>query len=228
MASAKIPKIAVTPGETLAFRLPREESPGGWAIGCLSFTLPIVAVTIWAVYTWGWEGFPVFLSIVSAIFSLIAVILVYQWIRDSRLAQTIVEVSAHPLVIGSEFEYLISQPGRFALESCLVELCQLERVTYREGTSTRSEEKVVQTIVLLDKADEAPAAGEEGLQIQQTHLLAESLMPTFYATHNEIKWRIRIKIDIAGWSPITRNYNITLTAIDEDELSSPAEAGNEY
>lgn len=198
----------------------RADSPATAAIGCLFVTVPLVGWAVVSCLIWGFEGFNIFLTIVSCIAFAICTSLVYQWIRDSKIGATTVEISHWPVIAGEPFEVLVQQPGRAVFERLAFELKQTEKVEYQQGTSTRKEEKVVRTIPLADLTGEEVPQSDFGVELRQEAQLPATVMPSFSATHNKIEWSLSIEIDITGWPALRRHFPVQV-ALAAEEPGTP-------
>ena len=148
-----------SPGTQLKYRLPT--STGRWRL------LAIVLVCVF------WNGVVVyfvrmamlafqrgqpdwFLTVFVVPLALAGLGLVGLLVRELLVATgvgpTLVEISAHPLVPGREYDILMSQSGRLSIGSLRVKLVCEEVARYRQGTNTRTATRRVYEQTLMSRS----------------------------------------------------------------------------
>jgi hypothetical protein len=107
---------------------------------------------------------------------------------------------------GSEFEISWLHQGRGKrIRSLTITVEGSEQVTYRQGTSHRSENHCFYRQQLV--ATSEPVEIAQGFAVWQLPL---QVMHTFQADRNRILWRLRVHGSIAFWPDIEDEYEITI------------------
>jgi len=197
-----VPRLATwmdSPGTRLAYRLAADVRPL-WALGVmLGVALVVSAVAL--VLAMGLLGGGLTgLDWLSLLFVLLwfgggiatAVFAVRRLWRASLAEPTILEISAHPLAPGQNYELFLSQPGRRALKRLALDLVCDERATFQHGTNTRRESR---------RVVESRIASQEGAELAQqtpfsssfTLALPAHAMHSFRSAHNAIEWKILVR-----------------------------------
>jgi len=207
--------ITNSPGTRLKFRLPIAQSPGwvlfGVLLACL-FWNGIVAVFVVTAIGSHLEGKPDWMLTLFIIpFVLVGIVLIVLFIRQllvtTGIGPTLVEISHHPLHPGDRCRLFVSQSGRLKVNSIDLLLVCEEEATYRQGTNTRTETREVH------RQDVFRREGFEvhrGLPFEAECELAvpAAAMHSFKADHNEIKWKVVVKGDVAGWPDYERSFPV--------------------
>jgi hypothetical protein len=177
---------------------------GGWFFAVL-----------WNGFIWGFlclvlqKDGPWFPLIILGVFALIGLAIL--WYAISKTLQiwnpvTTVICSQRNLYPGSEFEVSWLHQGNTArIEKFTISLESDESVTYRQGTSTRTETKRLYEKVIVESTEQT--------EISQGFMLVEippDSMHTFLANRNKIKWQIRVRGTIQFWPDIDDTYEITV------------------
>lgn len=206
-----------SPGTKLAYRLPIASAPG-WQLfaaffACLIWN-GITSVFVVIAIRSHVRGQPEwFLTIFIVPFVLIGLVLVYALIRQllitTGIGPTRMEISKHPLHPGEPFDLYLSQEGRLTMNSLEVMFVCDEQATYRQGTDTRTDHRRVyeQSVYRRDGFEIDPA---EPFEHEWQVCVPASAMHSFKSTHNEIKWKLLVKGDLAGWPNFEREYPIIL------------------
>jgi hypothetical protein len=204
-----------SPGTKLAYRLPIATATGWALFGTF------VACVVCNVITWVFvvrvirshlQGQPEwFLTLVVVPFVAAGLWLVYALVRQFLLATGIgptrVEVSQHPLHPGEHCELLILQAGRLTMNALEVLLVCEEYATYRQGTDTRTEQREVYRQQVFRR---------EGFSIDQTTpfeamcqlVIPHTAMHSFKSEHNEVRWKLLVKGNVAGWPDYDRGFPV--------------------
>jgi hypothetical protein len=107
---------------------------------------------------------------------------------------------------GNEFELswmFEKSVGR--IQSLIVYLEGLEQVTYRQGTSNRTESNVFYRHIVVDTAQSADIA--QGMRLIT---LPENIMHTFTTTSNKILFRVRFNGTIRFWPDVVDVFEINV------------------
>ncbi|MCA9154565.1 MAG: hypothetical protein KDA62_04585 [Planctomycetales bacterium] len=148
------------------------------------FTLPFIAVGIWAIVR--------FVQLM--------------WLHTG-IGPTIVEVSAHPLLPGREYQVFFSQAGHLTIKRLKLSLVCEEEATYQQGTDVRTEVRRVfkQVVLRRDDFKISPASVFEEVA---TFRVPTHVMHTFQSFHNAIKWKLVVQGKAAGWPLFERWFPV--------------------
>jgi hypothetical protein len=206
-----------SPGTRLKYRLPIDLSRG-WrllaiAAACL-FWNSIVAVFAVIAINSHLAGEPEWLLTLFVLpFAAVGLAMIYFFVREvfvvTAVGPTQLEISDHPLQPGGSYRVYVSQGGRLTINSLALSLVCDEVATYRQGTDTRTEQACVYLERLLhrERVELLPqAAFEEQLDLA----IPAECMHSFKAGHNEIRWRLLVRGDIAGWPPFERSFPVVV------------------
>ncbi len=205
-----------SPGTFLAYRLPAGTSQWGlWATALLcALWNGTVAIFLRMAINRFREGEPdwlltVFVVPFAAIGILFILLLVRAVLITTGLGPTRVEISAHPLVPGAEYEVYVSQAGRVIVKSLAAKLICEEVSNYRQGTNTRRAARRVYEQVLV--APTAPG-DEQRLPYEGRAALRvpADAMHSFKATHNRIEWKILVSGSIPRWPAFERSFPLVI------------------
>lgn len=203
-------------GTTLAFRLPTES--GRWGLlAMLVFCLfwnGIVSVFVVMAIRGHLQGqADWFLSLFILPFVAVGLgavaFLVRQFLIETGVGATIVEIAAHPLAPGGEYEVFLSQSGRLTMNSLAMLLVCDESATYRQGTNTRTASRRVY---------EQQVFAREGFDIQQgaplevrTRIaIPAHAMHSFLSDHNKVEWKLLVKGSVARWPDFERGFPLVV------------------
>ena len=209
--------VTSNPGTRLAYRLPIDASPGwnlfGTLLACL-FWNGIVAVGWvsvmgdWRENNGGW--FP---ALFLLPFTLVGLGLIYyflrQWMITTGVGATRIEISAHPLYPGNEYEVFLSQEGRLKMNSLEVLLSCHEQAIYRQGTDTRTATECVhqESVYRRDAFEVRPGIPfEDRCKIR----VPAEAMHSFKSDHNAVGWYLVVRGDIAGWPDYERKFPLVV------------------
>lgn len=202
-----------SPGTRLIYRLPIATSPG-WQLFvafcvCL-FWNAITSVFVVIAIRSHLKGDPEwFLSFFIIPFVLIGLVLIYVAVRQLLIATgvgpTRMEISQYPLHPGETCKLYLLQAGRLSMNSLSVLLACDERATFRQGTDTRTEKRRVfeQAVFVREGLEIDPASPFEH---EWELTIPPGSMHSFKSTHNEIRWQLVVKGDVAGWPNFEREY----------------------
>jgi hypothetical protein len=105
---------------------------------------------------------------------------------------------------GSEFEISWTFAGNTGrIKSLKLSLTCSETVTYRAGTDTRTETKLLSEDILFESSD--PSTFAEGFALT---MLPLSSMHTFKSPNNEVKWTVKLEGDIPMWPNLSEIFDI--------------------
>lgn len=110
------------------------------------------------------------------------------------------------LYAGSEFELSWMMKGNISrIRKLTVYLEGTESVTYRQGTSTRTENKLFYSLPVAELTDSESIA-------QSYHVvkIPDDAMHTFNATSNKIYWQVRFAGEIPWWPDVADTFEINI------------------
>jgi len=103
---------------------------------------------------------------------------------------------------GSEFEVGWMFRGKTAsIQQLKLELIGTEKVSYRQGTSTRSEESIFHRSILLETSE--PAEISKGFCMV---VIPSDTMHSFKSKNNEILWQFSLHGTIARWPDVDESF----------------------
>ena len=207
--------VTNSPGTTLSYRLPIVAA-SGWkllaaVVACLGWN-GIVALFACVAISGFLEGRPDWVLTVCVIpFAGVGMaIIVYSFrcmLVVSAVGPTLVEISEQPLYPGKRCEVFVSQTGRMRVNSLEVLLVCDEDATFHQGTNTRRESlRVVEQPVYqrgqFDLRHGVPFEARFPVEVPA------GTMHSFKSDHNEIRWKILVKGDVAGRPGFARSFPV--------------------
>jgi hypothetical protein len=227
---ATVPALALAPSDdgTLPYRLPCSSRPARSVLGCLFFTLFCNAVAVPPLAfviagrlgaNWAKPGPPWPFQIVIALFALgglaCIVFFIYFAIAELLVAiaigPTTVELSHHPLHPGAPIEVVLAQKTRRTIKMNSVRLlcvCE-EQATKRDGNDVKTETRRVyeEEVFAREQFELRPNMPFEA----KTDLhIPPGAMHSFLAPHNQVRWRLVVRGDVAGWPNFEREFPIVV------------------
>ncbi len=206
-----------SPGTTLAYRLPMSTTPG-WKLfatvaAAVAWNALVALFLVMAVGSFT-RGAPDWLLAASTVLFLagglwLAAYASRQVIMTTSVGPTRVEISNHPLVPGKPYEIFLSQAGRFTMRALEVWLACEERVTYLQGTDTRTERRRVYERRCFVRENIEIAQGlpfESRCQVE----VPRGAMHSFLAAHNDVSWKLIVKGSVAGRAEFQREFQIVV------------------
>jgi hypothetical protein len=112
------------------------------------------------------------------------------------------EISSHPFVAGSSYQFVVDQTGMFQVRNLELKLKCREEATYSAGTSRRTETREVfqQTVA------ESELGEDRGLR--GTLTVPSDAMHSFDSGSNKITWKLHISGRLAGILPYTNVFPV--------------------
>jgi len=207
--------ITNSPGTTLAFRLPADVSPA-WAllatlVACLFWNGVVSGLAVSAVRS-HLEGRPDwFLTCFVIPFLIVGIGLIVFFLRQlvvaTGIGPTLVEISDHPIQPGKTYRLFLSQAGRLRLNSLELLLVCDEEATYRQGTDTRVESRRVYQQQIFRRERFEVRRGVP-FEAECELVVPPGVMHSFKSEHNEISWKLMVRIDAAGWPVYERCFPV--------------------
>ena len=209
----RMDNVTDSPGTRLAYRLPVEAAAGWTLFGMFLLCLLWNAIVVWAGIRWIGEHLSGRGSVLSTLvvvpFALAGVGLGYHFFRHLLVTTGVgasrLEISGHPLYPGKSYDLFISQSGRVSVKSLEAVLVCEEEATFRQGTDTRTRRQCVfrQTVYRRDSFEIRPGTPFEDLcKIP----MPDDAMHSFQSDHNDVKWKLVVTADIAGWPDYQRSF----------------------
>jgi hypothetical protein len=154
-------------------------------------------------------GFSIFMSLFLIPFVLIGVGIVLLLVR-----QILVLANPQPTVVysdswiypGSEFEVSWMMKGKVTrIKTLIIFIEGIETVTYRQGTTTRSESNVFYRDKLVEIEQQDRIA--QGFEVAR---IPNNTMHTFDATNNKIQWQVRFEGEIPWWPDLSEKFPLVI------------------
>jgi hypothetical protein len=213
-----------SPGTTMAFRLP--SATGGWNLFGL-FALAVGWNAMLALFgalstdslrppTFDWLTAGILLSFGLVGLGL-SVLFVRRLLVAAGVGATIVEISAHPLFPGGEYEIFVSQSGNLHVRSFNVSLVCEEEATYRQGTDARTASRRVYEQELCRHEGFAIRHGA-AFEVRAPLAIPARAMHSFRAEHNSVCWKLLVRGRFVRPPEFERSFPVSVY---------PAPAGND-
>ncbi len=206
-----------SPGTILRFRLPLE-SPESWSVfGFGLFALLWNAVVILLGVTAGvdfvggqtdWLLLAILLPFI-AIGVAGVVIFVRALVLQTAVGPTQIEIADHPLRPGDRCDIYIGQGGAGMFRRIALSLELEELATFRQGTDTRTERRVVRQEAVAEWRAVAIAPGRR-FEERASFEVPTGAMHSFASQHNAVTWRIAVRVEHSTWPSFTRHFPIVV------------------
>ena len=207
--------ITDSPGTVLAFRLPVSGATA-WGLvltllACI-FWNGVVSIFAGIAINGHRSGNPDWrLTLFVVPFALVGVGLILFFLRKflatTRIGPTLVEISDQPLYPGRRYRVFLQQSGRLKINRLEVLLVCEEEATFRHGTDTRMETRLVaqQSLMLCENAEVRPGVPlETDCELE----VPRDAMHSFKSQHNEVAWKVQVRLDVAGWPAHERSFPV--------------------
>lgn len=206
-----------SPGTILRYRLPLE-SPESWTVfgfGLFAVLWNAVVVILGVtagVDMMGGQADWLLLSILVP-FAGIGVagvtIFVRALILQTAVGPTQIEISEHPLRPGVQADVFIGQGGAGMFRRIAVSLELEELASFRQGTDSRTERRMVLSEPIAEWRAVAVAPGRR-FEVRTTLRIPGDAMHSFVSPHNAVSWRIAVLVEPARWPLFTRRFPIVV------------------
>jgi len=214
-------EIATThPGRVLSHRIVRSGMAASCQFGCFLgialFWNGIVGVFLYQIFNkWNRGGVIQWVeALFLSPFALIGLVLIgatlyaaLNWFVMSLVGKVEVELSDHPLVVGSRVHLNIAQTGLVPLARVSVWLICTEEATYVAGTSKSTAKKEIAKH-LIANPDENPSGG--GVPLAAEFTVPQDAMHSFDAPNNKLNWTVRVTGRVLGVLPYRDDYSVTI------------------
>lgn len=123
------------------------------------------------------------------------------------IGQSHVEISAHPLVLGGEYQAYLMQTGNMTLRKLLVELVCEESASYQQGTDSRTSTEVVFRQELR-KWRGLRVEATQPFEAEMTFSIPPSAMHSFRSPHNQIRWMLLVRGETNHHQEVYRQFGL--------------------
>jgi hypothetical protein len=170
-------------------------------------------------FLWGARGFEWIPALFLGVFLLVGVGFfcgaIYCLLASFNPKPTVV-CSQSQIYPGSEFEISWTFAGNTGrIKALKLSLSCSEIVTYRAGTDTRTETKVVSEDTLFESSD--PSTFAEGFALTK---IPSTSMHTFKSSNNQVKWLVKLEGDIPMWPNLSETFEIQVYPPPVDSLEA--------
>jgi hypothetical protein len=150
---------------------------------------------------------------------------VRKFLATTGIGPTLLEISDQPLYPGERYRVFLQQFGRLKINRLEVLLVCEEETTFRHGTDTRMESRLVaqQSLILCQNVEVRqgmPFETDCDLEVPR------GAMHSFKSQHNEVNWRLQVRLDVVGWPAYERSFPVIVyppqVAARADRLPAPA------
>jgi hypothetical protein len=204
-----------SPGTVLRFRLP-SSGPESWTLLGLGLfaalwntVLVVLAVTAGLDLLGGRIDWLLLAVLVPFVAVGIAGIVIFarEFVLTTAVGTTQLEISDHPLCPGGRYEVLLAQGGVGEFGELALAIEVEEQATYRQGTDTRIERRVVwhRPLESWQNVQVAPGTRFEGRSLLE---LPASAMHSFASEHNAVSWRVVVRGQAARWPEFSRSFPV--------------------
>jgi hypothetical protein len=218
--------LSDSPGTVLTYRLP-QAGPGRWALVamCIAGVVWNVMVTACITHT----AFTIqqgqmdwLLAGLSVVFAIAGFALLKACAKGLahvvEVGRTVVEINQHPLHPGEQCRVHISQHGRLRFHTLRLLLVCTEKVTYSQGTNTRTETRRVYEQVVVEAANVVLRRGD-AWEAERDLTIPRDAMHSFRSAHNEIQWQLVVEGTPEGCPVFHRTFPIVVCPLS---VSTPA------
>ncbi|MCO6047909.1 hypothetical protein NG895_28730 [Aeoliella sp. ICT_H6.2] len=134
------------------------------------------------------------------------------------IGQSHVEISAHPLMLGCEYQAYLMQTGNMTLRKLLVELVCEESASYQQGTDSRTSVEVVYRQELR-KWRGLRVEAAQPFEAEMSFSIPASAMHSFRSPHNQIRWMLLVRGETSRHQEVYRQFGLL--------VQPPRQRGNE-
>jgi hypothetical protein len=178
-----------------------------------------IGVRGWKQGDWGGLLCP---GVMGGIFLITSLVLGAVFLKALRVflavGPTRVELAAHPLIVGQQVELHVAQEGsglRVA-EFEVVLLCE-EQATYRQGTDTITDKKLVVRLPLL-KQTHFQVDRDRPFEARGTLALPADAMHSFKAANNALVWKVRVRAELENGLDFERDHVVLVLPPHYEEM----------
>ncbi len=206
-----------SPGTILRYRLPLESreswSVFGFGLFAVLWNLVVIllAVTVGVDFVGGHTEWLLLALIVPFLAIGVAgtAIFVRALVLQNVVGPTQVEINDHPLRPGDRCDLIVGQGGVGLFRRISVSLELEELATYRQGTDTRTERRVVREESIIEWRGVSIAPGHR-FEERAAFQVPDDAMHSFASLHNAVTWRITVRVEPVKWPPLTRHFPIVV------------------
>ena len=206
-----------SPGTILRYRLPLE-SPESWTVfGFGLFAVLWNAILVLLAVSAGvdlWSGRTDWLLFAILVpFSVIGVAGIVLFVRalvlQASVGPTQVEIADHPLRPGSDYEVFVGQGGSGLFHRITLTLELEEMATFRQGTDTRTERRLLDSTVIREWAEVAVVPPHRFEATARVRVPAAA-MHSFESPHNAVSWRLGVRVEPRRWPAFARRFPVVV------------------
>jgi len=148
--------------------------------------VPIGAATIWAVFQF-----------------------FRQFLKQTGIGRTSLEVSHYPLRPGQAYQVFISQAARVRLKLLDVALICTEEATFNQGTDVRTESAVVYEHRLFRQRG-VETSPRKPFETQFELAIPPHAMHSFKSSYNRVQWKIVVTAQAKNWPRLNRHFAVSV------------------
>lgn len=206
-----------SPGITLAYRLPAYESPA-WKLSAATifsgaWCVMAVIVAIWALRGHLNNKPDIALSIFAGVLIAVGIWSIFYFVRQLTLftgvGPTQLEISAHPLYPGREYDVYLSQAGRHRYAWMELRLECQEGVSYQQGTDLREEFCTVHREIIF-RRETFEIDHDIQFEQQAKFRAPERAMHSFRSEHNSVRWQLVVEGKADQWPVYSRSFPVVI------------------
>ena len=127
----------------------------------------------------------------------------------AAIGPTLVEISDHPLLPGSDYRLFLSQSGNLQLQTLEIGLVCEEEAVFRQGTNARTESREVFRRGLYANGGAIVRPGDP-LEVQCDLPVPPEAMHSFRASHNQVQWKLVVHAEVAGRHGFERSFPLVV------------------
>ena len=218
-----------SPGTILRYRLPIE-SPESWTLVgfglfALLWNAVVVVLAIGAGLdllggTIDWWLFALLVPFLGVGIAGIA-LFIRRLVFATAIGPTQLEISDHPLLPGRHYDVLLTQGGSGSFRTLEIALELEEQATFRQGTDTRTEQRVVwrQRVAGCDGVCPSP---NSRFETQARVAIPADAMHSFTSAHNAVRWRLVVRGTPERWPKFSRMFPVVVLPVGAEAASAPS------
>ena len=172
----------------------------------------VVWIIISSVIIFPWRGIGAILQLL--LFPTVGLVAIaagiYPWIAWLKVTRPEIIIDKTTVGVGDTFTVSFSQNFKGSSEVRGIQLTLVMRETAHHGSGKNSH--TYQHEVTIDQQDHPGQTFEAGetLAFTQPISIPKSGMHTFHAMNNSIDWRLKVKVDIAGWPDYQDSFELAV------------------
>jgi Protein of unknown function (DUF3592) len=212
-------------GSTLGYQLPLGNPRGLWLFLLASSAIVWNALTVlpfvaYASYAGVFETTEnaTMMTLIFIPFCVVGLLLIYKAVKLSLIVfgvrPTIVAASDHPLVPGCRCEIFLSQLGRLKMNSLrVICVCEEEARSRSESSTTTETRRVFEEEIIAEENFEVQK--DLPFEARGELRLPAGAMHSFVASHNQVRWKLVVRGDVAGRPDFEYEYPLIVLPAPE-------------